>query len=100
MWIRLKHVELNDNIVAEVIVEFDCSSRGCPGDYFNPPEGPEFEITGCYVEFAETTAWAKSRDEMGELWAAILDKRLDEIVDSLPDLYELQYDEFHYGGDY
>lgn len=96
MWIRLKHVELSDNILAEVIVEFDCSSRGCPGDYYTPPEGPEFEITECYVEFAETASWAKSRDELGP-WASILDRRLEEIVDDLPDLYELQYDEYHYG---
>ena len=98
MWIRLKDVELSDNILAEVIVEFACSSPGCPGDYWEPAEGPEFEVTECYVEFAETTAWAKSRDEMGD-WAVILDHRLDEIVDSLPDLYELQYDEYHYGGE-
>ena len=96
MWIRLKHVELSDNILAEVIVEFDCSSRGCPGDYYTPPEGPEFEITECYVEFAETSEWAKSRDELGS-WATILDQRLEEIVDNLPDLYEVQYDEFTYG---
>lgn len=96
MWIRIADVELSDNVCCDAVVEFECVSRGCPGDYWTPPEGPEFEITECYVEEAWGSDWSKGRTELGD-WAAILDQRLGEIVDDLPDLYELQHDEYTYG---
>lgn len=98
MWIRLSEVELSDGVIADCIVEFDCISRGYPATYWEPGEGPEFEITDAYVEEAWGETWTKTRREMGD-WVQILDERFNEIVDDYPDLYELQYDEFHYGGE-
>lgn len=108
MWIRVNDVELSDTISCNGIIEFRCVSPGCPGDYWTEPEGPEFEITDAYIEEAWAgnytedgwkEVWGKGRDEMGK-WASILDKRLNDLADDLPDLYELQYDEYCYSGDY
>lgn len=97
MWIRLNDIELSENVWCNAIVDFECSRRGSPGNFWEPGEGPEFEIIELYVEEAWGVHWNKGRTEMGS-WVSILDKRLAEVID--PDhLYEAQYDEFCSYGD-
>ena len=88
MSILINDVELSENVWCDAIVESDCVNPVCP-------EGPEFDIIDAYVKEAWGSGWYKSRAELGD-WVEVLDIRLNEIVDDIPELYELQFDEYIY----
>lgn len=96
MYIQIEDLELSDTILACVTIEFRYVHRGCP----------EFEVIDCWVDYAYSSTchddkpiWEKSKEELGDWWI-ILNKRLGEIVEDIPDLHELQYDDYANNGDY
>lgn len=107
MWIRVSDLELSENVYCDAIVEFRCTSRGYRGDYWNPPEGPQFEFIETYVDVAwggHSTdngwreVWCKGRQEMGD-WVGILDAKLDQAIDE-DMIYDRMCDELCNNGDY
>lgn len=103
MWVRLTDLYLSENVWCNAIVEFDCSSPGCSGDYWTEPEGPEFEVKEFYVEEAWggsiNDSWEKGRDDLGD-WVGILDDLLNKNYDPTYDNYDELYAEYHDYGDY
>ena len=52
----------------EITFEFEVTSWGSSGSYWDPPEGPEWEITDIYVEDVHIPWKEKSSPLYSALW--------------------------------
>jgi hypothetical protein len=89
-------LELTETIEAEVTVWFNCTYRGDNGDYYNPPEPPEFEIVEVELEVLFGATWEKTGREVAEAgWAAWTVDRLGAAIDAYDELYDHQIDAYN-----
>jgi hypothetical protein len=84
-------IDLSDNVEADIEVTFWCTYPGYGGDYYNPPEPPDFCVKDVWV----TMVYGKTYDREPGSWRKELDTIADSALHGYGELYDHMLDSYH-----